>query len=112
MPLPEKLSNIVTLRLTWIEPEEECYSLYRLRDGTLEALEDESGLRVEIFDESDPDEEVEIALLETPTGLQMNFDYDDDAVSLSLQPYGSGATVLYVHESPQHLIYLKIERRV
>lgn len=112
MPLPEIFTNIVSLRITWVEPEEESYSLYRMREGTLEPLDGESGIRLEVFDDSGFDDEVEIVLLETPTGLQMNFDYDDEPVRLPLHPYGRGATVLYVHESPRHLVYLKIERGI
>ncbi len=112
MPLPEKFSNIATLRLTWVEPVEESYSLYKLRPGSVQPLEGGSGIRFDVFDGDGYDDDVEIILRETPTGAEMRFDYEDEAVTLPLRAYGNGPSALYVHESEEHLVYLTIDRSV
>lgn len=103
------LANIAEISTTWISPERDEYSFYRMREGTIATIDAGACIRCMFKDTHGDEDDFEVTLQCSPKGIVLIVDYYGSPLRLAFETYKSEGASILVHESPQHVVFMKIE---
>ena len=101
------LANIAEISNTWISPEKDEYSFYRIREGTVTTIDAGACIRCMFKDARGNEDDFEVTIRCSPKGIVLMVDYYGSPLRLAFETYKSEDASMLVHESLQHVVFMK-----